>query len=113
MIPFSATTRISGLDHGGLSWRKGAVDAILKVSGVTDPPSVFSQAVDRIARAGGTPLAVARDGRLMGAIELKDIVKPGIRERFDGTAADRHPYRHDHRRQPRDRRGDRHRGRRG
>ncbi len=83
VIAFSATTRISGLDHDGHSWRKGAVDAILKVSGVTDPPAVFSQAVDRIARAGGTPLAVARDGRLMGAIELKDIVKPGIRERFE------------------------------
>jgi K+-transporting ATPase ATPase B chain len=81
VIPFSANTRVSGLDSGGRAWRKGAVDSLLKLAG-GNPPSAFNAAVDRIARAGGTPLAVAVDGRLMGVIELKDIVKPGIRDRF-------------------------------
>ncbi len=82
VVPFSANTRLSGLDHQGRSWRKGAVDAVLKATGQTNPPMAFTAAVDRIARSGGTPLAVAANGRLMGVIELKDIVKPGIRERF-------------------------------
>jgi K+-transporting ATPase ATPase B chain len=81
VIPFSANTRLSGLDLSGHSWRKGAVEQVLKLTG-TAPPASFTAAVDRIARAGGTPLAVSADGRLMGAIELKDIVKPNIRERF-------------------------------
>jgi K+-transporting ATPase ATPase B chain len=82
VVRFSANTRLSGLDADGRSWRKGAVDSVLKlVPGAA--PATFTAAVDRIARAGGTPLAVAVDGRLMGAIELKDIVKPGIRARFD------------------------------
>ncbi|MBV9735781.1 MAG: potassium-transporting ATPase subunit KdpB [Acidisphaera sp.] len=82
VIPFSANTRVSGLDHAGRSWRKGAVDSVLRSLGVADPPAAFAVAVERIARAGATPLAVSVDGRLAGAIELKDIVKPGIRERF-------------------------------
>jgi K+-transporting ATPase ATPase B chain len=57
------------------------VDNLAKVIGATLPPAL-AEAVDQIARQGGTPLAVAKDGRLLGAIELKDIVKPGIRERF-------------------------------
>ena len=57
--------------------------------------------------AGGTPLAVAKDGKLLGVIHLKDIVKGGIRERFADVAPDGHPHRDDHRRQPADRRGDR------
>ncbi len=81
VVPFTANTRVSGLDAGGRSWRKGAVDSVLALTGGTTPPA-FTQAVDRIARSGGTPLAVAVDGRLQGVIELKDIVKPGIRERF-------------------------------
>jgi K+-transporting ATPase ATPase B chain len=81
VIPFTANTRVSGLDAGGRTWRKGAVDSLLKLAG-SEPPAAFTAAVDRIARAGGTPLGVAMDGRLMGVIELKDIVKPGIRERF-------------------------------
>jgi potassium-transporting ATPase ATP-binding subunit len=81
VIPFSANTRVSGLDHAGKSWRKGAVDSILKAAGGTAPPE-FATAVDRVARAGSTPLAVTENGRLLGLIELKDIVKPGIRERF-------------------------------
>ncbi len=80
-IPFTANTRVSGLDAGGRRWRKGAVDSILKLGGVA-APAAFSQSVERIGRAGSTPLAVLEDGRLLGAIELKDIVKPGIRERF-------------------------------
>ncbi len=80
VIPFTANTRVSGLDAGGRAWRKGAVDSLLQLAG--DAPAAFTTAVDRIARAGGTPLGVAMDGRLMGVIELKDIVKPGIRDRF-------------------------------
>ena len=94
IVPFTATTRVSGLDHGGNSWRKGAVDSMMKLTegaatGIggmavaqAAPPAEFLQAVDRIARSGGTPLAVAYNGRLMGVIELKDIVKPDIRDRF-------------------------------
>jgi potassium-transporting ATPase ATP-binding subunit len=83
VVPFSANTRLSGLDYQGKSWRKGAVDAVLKSTCQSaSPPPAFTSAVDRIARSGGTPLAVAANGRLMGVIELKDIIKPGIRERF-------------------------------
>ncbi len=82
IVPFTAQTRISGLDLPGGRYRKGAVDALLKATGTT-PPAGFRDSVDRIARAGGTPLAVARDGQLLGAIELKDIVKTGMRDRFD------------------------------
>ena len=81
VVPFTANTRVSGLDAGGRSWRKGAVESVVAATG-GKPPQAFSQAVDQIARAGGTPLAVAVDGRLQGVIELKDIVKPGIRDRF-------------------------------
>ena len=81
IIPFTANTRVSGLDHGGNQWRKGAVDNIVK-SLSAPPPAQFTQSVERVARAGSTPLAVTANGRLMGVIELKDIVKPGIRERF-------------------------------
>jgi K+-transporting ATPase ATPase B chain len=83
-VPFSATTRISGLDADGHSWRKGAVDAILKLTGVTqaDMPAELASAVDRIARSGGTPLAVAENGVLVGVIHLKDVVKAGVKERF-------------------------------
>lgn len=82
VVPFSAQTRLSGLDWPGGTVRKGAVDSVLRAAGVT-PPRAVTQAVERIARSGGTPLAVARDGGLLGVIELKDIVKPGIRARFD------------------------------
>ncbi|WP_431270256.1 potassium-transporting ATPase subunit KdpB [Dankookia sp. P2] len=82
VIPFTAQTRISGLDLPGGAYRKGAVDALLRALG-GDVPAELRTATDRIARAGGTPLAVAQDGRLLGAIELKDIVKTGMRARFD------------------------------
>jgi K+-transporting ATPase ATPase B chain len=82
VVPFTAQTRISGLDHDGHVTRKGAVDAMLKQAKV-EAPAAVRQAAERIARQGGTPLAVSRDGRLLGVIELKDIVKPNIRDRFD------------------------------
>jgi K+-transporting ATPase ATPase B chain len=82
VVPFTAQTRLSGLDADGISTRKGAVDALLAALRLDAPPG-FRDAVDRIARQGGTPLAVAEDGRLLGAIELKDIVKTGMRARFD------------------------------
>ncbi len=81
VIPFTANTRVSGLDASGHCWRKGAVDSLLKL-GELAAPAAFTQSVERVSRAGSTPLAVMQDGRLMGVIELKDIVKPGIRERF-------------------------------
>ena len=84
VIAFSATTRQSGLDADGHSWRKGAVDAVLKDAGIAagQAPTEFTAAVDRIARSGGTPLAVSEDGVLFGVIHLKDVVKPNVKERF-------------------------------
>ena len=87
-IPFSAQTRMSGVDIDGTSIRKGAVDAIiahvrLAARGSTAPiPSQLRDTADRIARSGGTPLAVSKDSRVLGVIHLKDVVKGGIRERF-------------------------------
>jgi K+-transporting ATPase ATPase B chain len=83
-VAFSATTRMSGLDTAGMSWRKGAVDAVYRAAGIEpkDAPAELAAAVDRIARSGGTPLAVSENGKLMGVIHLKDIVKPGVKERF-------------------------------
>jgi K+-transporting ATPase ATPase B chain len=83
-IPFSAQTRISGIDLDDSSIRKGAVDAVLaycRLAG-TDTGKELTVISDQIAKSGGTPLAVARDGKLLGVIQLKDIVKGGIRERF-------------------------------
>jgi K+-transporting ATPase ATPase B chain len=84
VIPFSAMTRQSGLDADGHTWRKGAVDAVLKSAGLDahQAPAEFTAAVDRIARSGGTPLAVSEDGILFGVIHLKDVVKPNVKERF-------------------------------
>ena len=81
VVPFTAQTRISGLDMDGARYRKGAVDSMLRALG-REAPEALREAVERIARAGGTPLLVAQDDRLLGAIALKDIIKPGIRERF-------------------------------
>jgi potassium-transporting ATPase ATP-binding subunit len=83
-VPFSATTRMSGVNLSGSAIRKGAGDAIARFvedNGGTLPKEV-QDAVDTIARTGGTPLVVARDGRALGVIHLKDIVKGGMRERF-------------------------------
>lgn len=92
-VPFTAQTRMSGVDFEGSFIRKGAVDAVLKhvglVTGASGEPRNAAETIrelqtiaDEIARAGGTPLAVVRDGRLLGVVHLKDIVKGGIRERF-------------------------------
>ena len=83
-IPFSAQTRMSGVDMDGLSIRKGATDTMLAY--IQDkgefPPPDLKITVDTIARSGGTPLVVARNGKALGVIHLKDIVKGGIKERF-------------------------------
>ncbi len=83
-VPFSAETRLSGVDYQGRVYRKGAVDSLLAFVGQkrSDLSPVLSREVDRIAQSGGTPLLVCADGRLLGAIHLKDVVKPGIRDRF-------------------------------
>ena len=88
-IPFSALTRMSGVDMEGRSIRKGAADAIanyLKENGSILPDEVRAT-VELVARAGGTPLVVAENGRALGVIHLKDIVKGGMRERFDQLRA--------------------------
>ncbi|HEX7853058.1 MAG TPA: potassium-transporting ATPase subunit KdpB [Sphingobium sp.] len=85
VVPFTAQTRISGVNMTGMATQKGAVDSILKANPTaSNSPAAteLRRITDEIARAGGTPLAVAQDGRLLGAIFLKDIVKAGIRERF-------------------------------
>lgn len=84
VIPFAAETRISGVDAGGRRYRKGAVDSILRLTDTAadEAPQAFRTAVEKIARTGGTPLAVAEGTRLLGVIHLKDVVKPGIKERF-------------------------------
>ena len=89
VVPFSAQTRISGLDVAGRGLRKGAVDAILAQAGLKaeHAPDDFHKAVDVISRSGGTPLAVCDNGRLLGVVHLKDIVKPGIKERFAALRA--------------------------
>jgi K+-transporting ATPase ATPase B chain len=103
-IPFSAQTRISGVDYEGSTIRKGAVDAVLQhvhatlgISLSSNPDAAAGTALktlgtntsqalmtlaERIAKSGATPLAVAKDGKLLGVIHLKDIVKGGIKERF-------------------------------
>jgi K+-transporting ATPase ATPase B chain len=83
-VPFSATTRMSGLNVDGRQIRKGAADSVrqwaLDQGGVA--PEGLQDIVDRIARAGSTPLVVAEDATILGVIELKDVVKEGIKERF-------------------------------
>ncbi|MCW6512227.1 potassium-transporting ATPase subunit KdpB [Lichenifustis flavocetrariae] len=89
IVPFTAQTRMSGIDLKGRSLRKGAVDSVLASVGLGDgggPPD-FRAAVDKIARTGGTPLAVAENQRLLGVVHLKDTVKPDIKERFAALRA--------------------------
>ncbi|THK34911.1 potassium-transporting ATPase subunit KdpB [Ensifer sp. MPMI2T] len=98
-VPFTAQSRMSGVDFDGSTIRKGAVDAVLRklehtvavaangpgsLVALREPQAIREiQAIaDEIAKSGGTPLAVVKDGRLLGVIHLKDIVKGGIRERF-------------------------------
>ncbi len=81
-VAFTAQTRLSGLDlPDGTKLRKGAVDAVLRLTGQS-LPAPLAAAVDSIARSGGTPLLVAVNGDILGAIHLKDVVKPGVRTRF-------------------------------
>jgi len=89
VVPFAAETRLSGVDIGRRRLRKGAVDSILRFTGHSDAstPAEFRKAVETIARTGGTPLAVADGERLLGVIHLKDVVKPGIKERFAALRA--------------------------
>lgn len=85
VIPFTAQTRLSGVRAGGSLIQKGAVDSVLRANpgaGETAAATELRRITDEIARGGGTPLAVVQDGRLLGAIFLKDVVKAGIRERF-------------------------------
>ncbi|MCE7762681.1 potassium-transporting ATPase subunit KdpB [Pseudomonas putida] len=83
-VAFSAETRLSGIDYQQHRYRKGAVDAVLAFVGMQrlEMPPALAREVERIAQSGGTPLLVCIDKRLLGVIHLKDVVKPGIRERF-------------------------------
>jgi K+-transporting ATPase ATPase B chain len=88
-VPFTAQTRMSGVDIDGRRLRKGAGDSIVelvKQEGGSPPPELQVQ-LDRIGREGGTPLAVARDNQVLGAIYLKDTIKEGMRARFDQLRA--------------------------
>jgi potassium-transporting ATPase ATP-binding subunit len=84
-VPFTAQTRMSGVDLNGTRLRKGAGDAILRWvgdEGGQAPPELQAE-LDRIARQGSTPLAVARNAQVLGVIELRDVVKEGMSERFE------------------------------
>jgi potassium-transporting ATPase ATP-binding subunit len=88
-VPFSAQTRMSGIDYDGQQLRKGAGDAIIELvrgEGGSPPPQLQEQ-LDRIGREGGTPLAVSRDSQVLGVIYLKDTIKEGMRARFDQLRA--------------------------
>jgi len=80
VIPFKAEARMSGLRQGGHAYFKGAIDAVVATAG--NEPADLRAATDRIANAGGTPLALLLDGRIVGVVYLKDTVKPGMSERF-------------------------------
>ena len=84
-VPFTAQTRMSGVNLDGREIRKGAVDAITKYLHQfgTSLPREIQASVEQISRSGGTPLVVAENQRALGAIHLKDIVKGGIKERFE------------------------------
>ncbi len=88
-IPFTAQTRMSGVNLDGREIRKGAVDAIAKYLNQygTVLPKEIQASVETIARSGGTPLVVAENRRALGVIHLKDIVKGGMHERFDQLRA--------------------------
>ncbi len=88
-VPFTAQTRMSGVDLDGHQLRKGAGDAIIafiEVEGGQAPKELRAE-LDRIGREGGTPLAVARDSQVLGVIYLKDTIKEGMRQRFDQLRA--------------------------
>ena len=88
-IPFTAQTRMSGVNFNGTQIRKGAVDAIEKyvASNGSQSPKELREIVEKVANQGGTPLVVANDKQPLGVIYLKDVVKTGMRERFDQLRA--------------------------
>ena len=85
IVRFSAETRTSGIDLDGRVIRKGAYDSIKKLieKNGNKMPAEIKTVVDKISSDGGTPLVVSQNGQVLGAIELQDIIKPGIRERFE------------------------------
>jgi K+-transporting ATPase ATPase B chain len=88
-VPFTAQTRMSGVDWNGQQLRKGAGDSVIawvREQGGEAPPELQAQ-LDRIGHEGGTPLAVARDSQILGVVYLKDTIKEGMRERFDQLRA--------------------------
>jgi K+-transporting ATPase ATPase B chain len=88
-VPFTAQTRMSGVDWRGQQLRKGAGDSVVdfvRREGGEAPPELQAQ-LDRIGREGGTPLAVSRDSQILGVVYLKDTIKEGMRERFDHLRA--------------------------
>jgi K+-transporting ATPase ATPase B chain len=88
-VPFTAQTRMSGVDWRGQQLRKGAGDAVIEFArkeGGEAPPELQAQ-LERIGREGGTPLAVARDSQVLGVVYLKDTIKEGMKERFDQLRA--------------------------
>ena len=88
-VPFTAQTRMSGVDYDGQQLRKGAGDAIIELvqrEGGSPPPELQVQ-LDRIGNEGGTPLAVSRDSQVLGVVYLKDTVKEGMAARFDQLRA--------------------------
>ncbi|MGA2006674.1 MAG: potassium-transporting ATPase subunit KdpB [Solirubrobacteraceae bacterium] len=88
-VPFTAQTRMSGVDWHGQQLRKGAGDSVIEFArkeGGEAPPELQAQ-LDRIGREGGTPLAVARDSQVLGVVYLKDTIKEGMKERFDQLRA--------------------------
>ena len=88
-VPFTAQTRMSGVDWHGQQLRKGAGDSVIdfvRREGGEAPPELQAQ-LDRIGREGGTPLAVSRDSQILGVVYLKDTIKEGMRERFDQLRA--------------------------
>jgi K+-transporting ATPase ATPase B chain len=88
-VPFTAQTRMSGVDYEGKQLRKGAGDSIIDFvrSEGGEAPAELQGQLDRIGREGGTPLAVARDSQVLGVVYLKDTIKEGMRERFDQLRA--------------------------
>ncbi|MDQ6805153.1 MAG: potassium-transporting ATPase subunit KdpB, partial [Actinomycetota bacterium] len=88
-VPFTAQTRMSGVDLNGSQLRKGAGDSVIKFveNEGGRPPAELQPVLDRIGREGGTPLAVARDAQVLGVIYLKDTIKEGMRQRFDQLRA--------------------------
>lgn len=84
-VPFTAQTRMSGVDAGGREIRKGAASAVL--ARVVAPSAQVREVVDRIAGEGATPLVVTDGGRVLGVVRLSDVVKPGMRARFEAMRA--------------------------